>query len=95
MPYWLVYINCVEIWYCDSNSRLTGNSASNFAIILKFQDKVGSETKELYEQAFANSIRNYGPDETNTAVDHYNHFNVSLFFIVDLLDKQQIVSTRK
>jgi hypothetical protein len=56
----------------NSNSVLVGNAIGLLAAILRMQDKLGSETKELFEQSLANSIRNYGPDGTNTAIDHIN-----------------------
>jgi hypothetical protein len=75
----------------NSNSPLVGNTADVLASILRVQGKLGSETKKLLEQSLTNSIRNYGPDGTNTAIDHINFSH----FYRELADKQQTVSTRK
>jgi hypothetical protein len=75
----------------DSNGPLLGVSVVLLASVLRIQNKLGSETKELYEQSLANSIRNYGPDGENTA-------NVHIIFGIyyrDLADKQQIGGEKK
>jgi len=75
----------------NSNDGSLGHSISILASILRFRGKLGSETKELFEQSLAISIRNYGPDGANTAIVH---MNFSLFYR-ELADKQKTVSTRK
>jgi hypothetical protein len=59
----------------NSNSPLVTDPAGLLVSILRVQGKLGSETKELYEQSLANSTRNYGPDGFNTAIAH-RHFGI-------------------
>jgi tetratricopeptide (TPR) repeat protein len=73
------------------NSSNLGNSMSILTSILRFQGKLGSETMELFEQSLAISIRNHGPDGTNTATIH---INFGLFYR-QLAEEQQTVVTRK
>jgi hypothetical protein len=54
----------------NSNSIFAEDSISLLASILVSRDKLGSETKELFEQSLASSIRNFGPDGVNTANAH-------------------------
>jgi hypothetical protein len=75
----------------NSNNGFDGNSMCLLASILRFQGKLGSETKELLEQSLAINIRNDGPDGTNTAVNHYN----CGFFYRKLAEKQQTIVTIK
>jgi hypothetical protein len=75
----------------NSNNNFAENSISLLASILMIQGKLGSETKELFEQSLAISIRNYGPDGTNTAIDHFN-FGI---YNRQLASKQQTISKRK
>jgi hypothetical protein len=56
----------------NSNSPFVGNATGLLASILVSQDKLGSETKELYKQSLANSIRNHGPDGVSTSTVHIN-----------------------
>jgi tetratricopeptide (TPR) repeat protein len=56
----------------NNNDGFLGNSINLLSGILRIQSKLGSETKELFEQSLAISIRNYGPDGINTAIDHLN-----------------------
>jgi protocatechuate 3,4-dioxygenase beta subunit len=55
------------------------------------QGKLGSETKELLEQALAIRIRNFGPDGVDTAI---SHINFGLFHR-KLAKEQQTAETRK
>eukprot|EP00596_Hydrurales_sp_CCMP1899_P010432 CAMPEP_0119038508 /NCGR_PEP_ID=MMETSP1177-20130426/7476_1 /TAXON_ID=2985 /ORGANISM="Ochromonas sp, Strain CCMP1899" /LENGTH=322 /DNA_ID=CAMNT_0007001193 /DNA_START=614 /DNA_END=1582 /DNA_ORIENTATION=+ len=75
----------------ESNSHFVGNATGLLASILVSQDKLGSETKELFEQSLAISILNYGPDGLNAAIDHVT-FGI---YYRKLAEKQQTVSTRK
>eukprot|EP00596_Hydrurales_sp_CCMP1899_P000899 CAMPEP_0119041090 /NCGR_PEP_ID=MMETSP1177-20130426/11235_1 /TAXON_ID=2985 /ORGANISM="Ochromonas sp, Strain CCMP1899" /LENGTH=300 /DNA_ID=CAMNT_0007006807 /DNA_START=405 /DNA_END=1307 /DNA_ORIENTATION=- len=74
----------------NSNSFLVGYSVCLLATILRMQNKLGSETKELLEQSLANGIRNFGPDGTNAAIDH---FNFGMYYR-ELAEGQQTVGTR-
>jgi tetratricopeptide (TPR) repeat protein len=56
----------------DAHHDLIGMSSSLLARVLQAQGNLGSETKELYERALAVHIRNYGPEEVNTAVLNFN-----------------------
>jgi hypothetical protein len=67
----------------NNNSPFVGNTAGRLASILMMQGKLGSETKELFEQSIANTIRNYGLDGIHAATDHSN-FSI---FYGELADK--------
>jgi hypothetical protein len=75
----------------NSNSYLSGNTVAYLAFILMSQDKLGSETKELFEQSLAITIRNFGPDGTNAA--RY-HFNFGIYYR-KLAEEQQTTATRE
>jgi tetratricopeptide (TPR) repeat protein len=73
----------------NSNSPCVGKAAGLLASILASQDKLGSETEELFEQSLAISIRNYGPD--GTAIDY---LNLGIYYRF-LAEEQQTTATRK
>jgi hypothetical protein len=75
----------------NRNSHLVGVSASLLASVLKIQNKLGSETKELYEQSLAISIRHCGPDGVSTANMHM----IFGIYYRDLADKQQTGGEKK
>jgi hypothetical protein len=75
----------------NSNGHLVGITTGLLASVLMTQGKLGSETKELLEQSLAISIRNYGPDGINTAIDY---LNFGLFYR-ELAEEQQTTATRE
>jgi hypothetical protein len=75
----------------SSNNSSLALAADLLASILMFQNKMGSETKELYELALAINQRNYGPDGANTAAAH---INLGIFHR-QLAKVQQTVERRK
>jgi tetratricopeptide (TPR) repeat protein len=75
----------------SSNDYQLAPSCSLLANILKSQEKLGDETKELLERALAINIRHLGPDGANTAVS-----NISLgFFHRQLADLNTEVALQK
>jgi hypothetical protein len=56
----------------DSNRQRVGRICCLLADILRGQDRLRDETRGLYERYLAISIRNYGPDGSNTAAGNYN-----------------------
>jgi hypothetical protein len=65
--------------YSSDDSQLA-SSCSLLARILMNQEKLGDETKELFERSLAINIRHQGPDGVNTAVNNMNlgYFNRKL-----------------
>jgi tetratricopeptide (TPR) repeat protein len=56
----------------DSYDHNIDTSGDLLARILRMQNKLGDETKCLYEQSLAISIRNQGPDGLDTSIGHLN-----------------------
>jgi hypothetical protein len=61
--------------------------------ILKAQNKLGRETKELFERSLAIDTESFGPDGTNTAVSVVNLANVSVYG--QCADAQKTTETSK
>jgi tetratricopeptide (TPR) repeat protein len=79
-------------------TRLYGNNHQNVGYIssllgriLKAQNKLGRETKELFERSLAIDTESFGPDGTNTAVSVVNLAN----FYGQCADAQKTTETRK
>jgi tetratricopeptide (TPR) repeat protein len=75
----------------NGHNFLVGYTATLLASILMSQGKLGPETKELFEQSLAISIRNSGPDGVDTAISYFN----SGLFNRKLGKEQQTAETRK
>jgi hypothetical protein len=75
----------------NGNDPNLGNTAKLLAIILMSQFKLGSETKELFEQSLAISIKNFGPDGAHTAIVRMNFGG----FYRMLAEVQPTVETKK
>jgi hypothetical protein len=66
---------------CFKNNVGISNSCQLLADILRLQNKLGDETRELLERFIAISIRNEGLDGLSIA--HGNH-NIGIFFTSNL-----------
>jgi hypothetical protein len=54
-----------------SNDQIVGSRCNLLANILRTQGKLGDETRRMYERFLAISIRNSGPNGSNTAIGNY------------------------
>jgi tetratricopeptide (TPR) repeat protein len=75
----------------SSNSDLVGHTAGLLALMLVSQGKLGSETKELFEQCLAIGIREFGP-EGPTIPNKHLHLGS---YYRHLAEKEQNTETRK
>jgi hypothetical protein len=81
----------------DSNHHRVGMTCSLLASILSGQGQLGDETRGLYERCLAISIRNEGPDGSNTASVNLNLGNfycrlAEVQTTVDLEQKQLLLA---
>jgi tetratricopeptide (TPR) repeat protein len=81
----------------DDSHHSVGQSYYLLAGILREQGKLGDETKDLFERGLAISIRNVGPEGSNTAFGHFNlgryhHKIAKLQNAVDLVKKQLLLA---
>jgi hypothetical protein len=81
----------IRIHLYGNNSVRIGPSAGLIADILKSQNKLGDETRELYDCFLAGAIMNEGPDGINTAI---GNFNLGLLHL-NLADTQTADDKRK
>jgi tetratricopeptide (TPR) repeat protein len=75
----------------DSNHYSVGRVCCLLASILDKQGQLGNETRGLYERFLANSIRNLGPDDPETASGNFNLglFHCQLVKVQTTVDSKQ------
>jgi tetratricopeptide (TPR) repeat protein len=81
----------IRVQIYGDDHYLVGSSIGLIANTLKGQDKLGDETKKLYERSLAIYTRNEGPDGVNTAFGNAVLGN----YYVALSESQLTVETKK